>query len=98
LYILLFTCIAFLKTSIFRKKEELSAMKRMKLLTFVVSAALIAACGVGGCAKGANKAADQSKLEEAKTAAEDAEKKLYDAKQERMRLEAEKGQKKGEDK
>jgi hypothetical protein len=72
-------------------------MRGITIVKCVVFAALIAACGIGGCSKAPNKN-DQSKLEEAKTAAESAEKKLYDTKQERMRLEAEKGQKKSDDK
>jgi hypothetical protein len=69
-------------------------MRGLNLVKFIVFAALIAMCGIGGC--GGNKAQvknDQSKLEEAKNAAEDAEKKVYDARQERMRLEAEHGKK-----
>jgi outer membrane murein-binding lipoprotein Lpp len=72
-------------------------MRRITIVKCVVSAALIATCGIGGCSKAPNKN-DQSKVEEAKTAAESAEKKLYDTRQERMRLEAEHGQKKSEDK
>ena len=68
-------------------------MRVINVIKFVVFAALVASCGIGGCSKAPNKN-DQSKLEEAKTAAEDAQKKLYDTRQERMRLEAEKGQKK----
>jgi hypothetical protein len=73
------------------------AMRGRTLIKFVVFAAFIAACGIGGCTKAPNKN-DTSKLEEAKAAAEDAQKKLYDTKQERMRLEAEQGRKKSEDK
>jgi predicted HNH restriction endonuclease len=72
-------------------------MRGLTVIKFIVFAALIAACGIGGCSKAPNKD-DQSKLEEAKTATEGAEKKLYDTRQERMRLEAEKGQKKSDDK
>ena len=70
-------------------------MRGITIVKFVVFAALIAACGIGGCSKAPNKN-DQSKLEESKAAAESAEKKLYDTRQERMRLEAEHGQKKSE--
>jgi hypothetical protein len=72
-------------------------MRGIPVIKYIVFAALIAACGTGGCTKAPNKN-DQSKVEEAKTAAEDAQKKLYDTRQERMRLEAEKGQKKPDDK
>jgi hypothetical protein len=76
-------------------------MKTQKLLRFVLIAAVAAAFGIGGCSKAPSKE-NESKLEEAKTAAESAEKKLYETKQERMRLEAEKGKKddqnKGDDK
>lgn len=72
-------------------------MRGITLVKFIVFAALIAACGIGGCSKAPNKN-DQSKLEEAKAAAESAEKKLYDTRQERMRLEAERRQKKSVDK
>jgi hypothetical protein len=52
-----------------------------------------------GCTKKPNKD-EVAKVEEAKNAAENAEKKLYDLKQERMKLEAEKqkNQKQGEEK
>ena len=72
-------------------------MREINIVKCVVFAALIAVCGIGGCSKAPNKN-DQSKLEEAKTAAESAEKKLYDTRQERMQLESERGQKKAEDK
>jgi hypothetical protein len=72
-------------------------MRSLKPLNFVVIAAVAVACGIGACSKAPNKD-DQSKLEEAKTAAESAEKKLYETKQERMRLEAQKGAKQDEDK
>ncbi|HMD67795.1 MAG TPA: hypothetical protein VKF42_02885 [Chitinivibrionales bacterium] len=67
-------------------------MKSQNLLRFVCIVAVAAACGLAGCTKAPSKD-DQSKLEEAKNAAESAEKKLYETKQERMRLEAEKGKK-----
>jgi hypothetical protein len=73
-------------------------MRGITLTKFVVFAAFIAACGIGGCSPKTSNKNDTSKLEEAKTAAEDAQKKLYDTKQERMRLEAEQGQKKPDDK
>lgn len=72
-------------------------MRGIKLFQLVVIAALAAACCVGGCTKAPNKD-EQSKLEEAQTAAEAAQKKLYEAKQERMRLEAEQGKKKSGEK
>ena len=104
LYILLFGCIVLLKyrQNPVRKEGEMSAMNRAPLLRAVLVAAIGAACCVGGCTKAPSKD-DQSKLEEAKTAAESAEKKLYETKQERMRLETEKGKKddvqsKGDDK
>jgi|GEM_PF-3539534 hypothetical protein len=67
-------------------------MKSMKILRFVIIAAMTASCVLAGCnSKTQAKAtADNSKLEEAKNAAEAAQKKLYDTRQERMRLEAEK--------
>jgi hypothetical protein len=63
-----------------------------RLLRLVCIAAIAAACSLAGCTKAATKV-DQSKLEEAKNSAEAAEKKLYETKQERMRLEGEKGKK-----
>jgi cell division protein FtsB len=104
LYILLFECIAFSNygQNPVRQEGEMSAMNRTPLLKAVLVAAIGAACCIGGCTKAPSKD-DQSKLEEAKTAAESAEKKLYETKQERMRLETEKGKKedvqsKGDDK
>jgi hypothetical protein len=79
------------------KKEDVQAMRTYKVILCVVVAAFIGAFGGSGCSKAPSKE-NQSKLEEAKTAAESAEKKLYELKQERMRLETEKGQKKGEEK
>ena len=74
-------------------------MRALKLISFVAVAASLTLGTVAGCTKKPNQN-DVAKLEEAKTAAESAEKKLYDLKQERMKLEAEKqkNQKQGEDK
>jgi outer membrane murein-binding lipoprotein Lpp len=72
-------------------------MRAIKLVQLVVVAALLTTCGTVGCSKAPNKD-EQSKLDEAKSSAESAEKKLYDTKQERMRLEAEVQKKKGEEK
>jgi predicted exporter len=72
-----------------RKKEEFDYMKAFKLIPCLVVAACLAAGAASGCTKKPNKD-DVAKLEEAKDAAENAEKKLYDLKQERMKLEAEK--------
>ena len=74
----------------------------MKSFTFISCVALATCCTVGGmcgCTKKPNKD-EVAKVEEAKNAAENAEKKLYDLKQERMKLEAEKqkNQKQGEEK
>ena len=83
------------------KKEEIDYMKALKLIPYLVAVACLTAGTAGGCAgaKKPNKD-DVAKLEEAKDAAENAEKKLYDLKQERMKLEAEKqkNQKQGEEK
>jgi hypothetical protein len=74
-------------------------MKAFKLISCVAVAGCLVFGGAGGCTKAPNKD-DVAKLEEAKSAAESANKKLSDLKQERMRLEAEKGknQKQGEEK
>jgi hypothetical protein len=81
------------------KKEEMGFMKAVKLIPCIAIAACLAAGAMSGCTKKPNKD-DVAKVEEAKNAAENAEKKLYDLKQERMKLEAEKqkNQKQGEDK
>jgi hypothetical protein len=79
------------------EKEDMQAMRTYKVIRCVVFAAFIAALGSTGCSKPPNKE-NQSKLEEAKAAAESAEKKLSEVKQERMRLETERGQKKDEEK
>ena len=70
-------------------------MKSRNLIRFVCIAAMAALCGLAGCNSKtqAQAKADNTKLEEAKSAAEAAEKKLYETKQDRMRLEAEKGKK-----
>ena len=74
-------------------------MKSFKFIPFVAIAASLVIGGMSGCTKKPN-TDDVAKLEEAKNAAESAEKKLYDLKQERMKLEAEKqkNQKQGEEK
>ena len=74
-------------------------MKSFKFIPCVAIAACLAIGGMSGCTKKPNKD-DIAKVEEAKNAAENAEKKLYDLKQERMKLEAEKqkNQKQGEEK
>lgn len=64
-------------------------MKSFKFLPFIAVAACLAIGGMAGCTKKPNQN-DVAKLEEAKDAAETAEKKLYDLKQQRMKLEAEK--------
>jgi hypothetical protein len=64
-------------------------MKAVKLIPCIAIAVFLAGGAMNGCTKKPNK--DETvKLDEAKNAAEDAEKKLYDLKQERMKLEAEK--------
>jgi hypothetical protein len=80
-------------------KEDVVSMKSFKLIPCVAIAACLAIGGMGGCTKKPNQN-DVAKVEEAKSAAEDAAKKLYDLKQERMKLEAEKqkNQKQGEEK
>jgi hypothetical protein len=72
-------------------------MTRVRLVKIFVIAAMIAAAGgVGaGCTKKPSKD-ELSKLDESKSAAEGAEKKLYELKQERMRLESELQQKQDE--
>jgi len=74
-------------------------MRAFKLIPFVAVAACLAVGGMTGCTKKPNQN-DVAKLEEAKSSAENAEKKLYDLKQERMKLEADKqkNQKQGEEK
>jgi hypothetical protein len=74
-------------------------MKALKLIPCLVVAACLVAGAASGCTKKPN-TDDVAKLEEAKNAAEGAEKKLYDLKQERMKLEAEKqkNQKQAEEK
>jgi hypothetical protein len=74
-------------------------MKSYTFMSCVAIAACLAVGGMGGCTKKPNKD-DVAKVEEAKNAAENAEKKLYDLKQERMKLETEKqkNQKQGEEK
>jgi hypothetical protein len=64
-------------------------MKAIKLIPCIVVAVGLVAGAMGGCTKKPNKD-DVAKVEESKSAAESAEKKLYDLKQERMKLEAEK--------
>jgi outer membrane murein-binding lipoprotein Lpp len=71
-------------------------MRRVRLVKIFVIAAMIAACGLSaGCTKKPSKD-ELSKLDESKSAAEGAEKKLYELKQERMRLESELQQKQDE--
>jgi hypothetical protein len=74
-------------------------MKSFKFMACVAVAASLIFGGIAGCTKKPNKE-EVAKVEEAKSAAESAEKKLYDLKQERMKLEAEKekNQKQGEEK
>jgi septal ring factor EnvC (AmiA/AmiB activator) len=72
-------------------------MSRARLLRIFVVAAMVAAVGglSAGCTKKPSKD-ELSKLDESKSAAESAEKKLYELKQERMRLETELQQKQEE--
>jgi hypothetical protein len=76
-------------------------MKSIKLLPCLAVAACLALGSAAGCTKKPDQN-DVAKLEEAKNAAETANKKLSDLKQERMRLEAQKDkqgdQKKDDDK
>jgi hypothetical protein len=68
-------------------------MKAFHLVKLFVIAAFLAAGAMGaGCTKKPNKD-ELSKLDEAKSAAEGAEKKLYELKQERQRLEGDLQQK-----
>ena len=62
-------------------------MKIFKLLSRIAIASCLFLSVMNGCTKAPAKQ-DTNKLEDAKAAAEDAEKKLYDLKQERMKLEA----------
>jgi septal ring factor EnvC (AmiA/AmiB activator) len=71
-------------------------MRRARCVKVFIIAAMIAAAGAStGCTKKPSKD-ELSKLDEAKGAAEGAEKKLYELKQERMRLETELQQKQDE--
>jgi peptidoglycan hydrolase CwlO-like protein len=71
-------------------------MTRARLIKIFVIAAMIAVCGTStGCTKKPSKD-ELSKLDEAKSAAEGAEKKLFELKQERQRLESELQQKQDE--
>ena len=71
-------------------------MSTGRLAKIFVVAAMIAFCGMNtGCTKRPSKD-ELSKLDEAKSAAEGAEKKLYELKQERQRLETERQQKQDE--
>jgi hypothetical protein len=81
----------------FRTKEVVTCMKAGKLIPFIVIAAFLALSSITGCTKKTIAVKENPKLEEARAAAENAEKKLSDLKQERMRMEAEK-QKKSEEK
>ncbi len=71
-------------------------MKAIKVVSCITIAVSLMCGSMIGCTKAPSKD-DVAKLEEAKSAAESAEKKLSDVRQERMKLEAEK-QKKGDDK
>jgi outer membrane murein-binding lipoprotein Lpp len=71
-------------------------MSISRLVKILVIAAMVAVCGMStGCTKKPSKD-ELSKLDEAKSAAEGAEKKLYELKQERMRLDSELQQKQEE--
>jgi outer membrane murein-binding lipoprotein Lpp len=71
-------------------------MRASPVLKLVVIAAFLACGGLGaGCTKKPSKD-ELSKLDEAKSAAESAEKKLYELKQERTRLESDLQQKQNE--
>jgi peptidoglycan hydrolase CwlO-like protein len=71
-------------------------MRIARLVKVLVIVAMIAICGANtGCTKKPSED-ELSKLDEAKGAAEGAEKKLYELKQERMRLESELQQKQDE--
>jgi peptidoglycan hydrolase CwlO-like protein len=71
-------------------------MSIARLAKIFIIAAMVAVCGMSaGCTK--KPSADElSKLDEAKSAAEGAEKKLFELKQERQRLESELQQKQDE--
>jgi septal ring factor EnvC (AmiA/AmiB activator) len=71
-------------------------MSILRLVKICIIAAMIGLCGMNaGCTK--KPSADElSKLDEAKSAAEGAEKKLFELKQERQRLEGELQQKQDE--
>lgn len=62
-------------------------MKRFKVLVYLAVASVCCLSGLNGCTKAPSKE-DATKLEESRAAAENAEKKLFDLKQERMKLEA----------
>jgi len=71
-------------------------MTTARLVRILIVAAMVAVCGMSaGCTKKPSKD-ELSKLDEAKSAAEGAEKKLYELKQERQRLETELQQKQDE--
>jgi septal ring factor EnvC (AmiA/AmiB activator) len=71
-------------------------MSILRLVKICIVAAMVGLCGMNtGCTK--KPSADElSKLDEAKSAAEGAEKKLFELKQERQRLEGELQQKQDE--
>ncbi|HUI92129.1 MAG TPA: hypothetical protein VLX68_07780 [Chitinivibrionales bacterium] len=72
-------------------------MKVPPAFRLAVAAAFVACCGVGaGCFFMKPGKDDLSKLDESKKAAESAEKKLSDLKQERLRLESDLNQKQAE--
>jgi hypothetical protein len=71
-------------------------MSILRLVKICIIASMVALCGMSaGCTKKPSKD-ELSKLDEAKSAAEGAEKKLYELKQERVRLETELQQKQDE--
>jgi chromosome segregation ATPase len=71
-------------------------MNGAQLIKILFIASMIAACGLNaGCTKKPSKD-ELSKLDESRSAAEGAEKKLAELKQERMRLESELQQKQDE--
>jgi hypothetical protein len=70
-------------------------MKCFKIVYIIAAASILAAGTMSGCTKKPSQD-ELSKLDEAKAAAENAEKKLYELKQERMRLESDLQQKQGD--
>lgn len=71
----------------FNKKEEVNAMKGLSICArFLLIGSFVAMAALTGCTKKPSQD-ELTKLDEAKTAAESAEKKLTDLRQERVQLE-----------